>query len=137
MVGMGTGRDTQLVLVDADNGGWIYLGDTSYCSFGFFGGATAPYDLLENLPPICNTGYTHLHTSGGSTRAWMEYRLTVDGNQFKMERGPTLDDITTVRTGTLGQSIAGRRLYLWLKTGGPVYSPAYYDWVRVAVDDAS
>ena len=62
----------------------------------------------------------------------MEYRLTVDGDRFTMERGPTLNNITQSGTGTLGRSIEGQEFFLYFRTGSSGgYYGAQYDWIRV------
>jgi Lectin C-type domain len=131
MVGAGGNRDTTISLVDTFTGDQIAFGDTSYASWGFRMNGSGAYNFVEvERPGGIGPAPQNATILGGSTNAYMEYRLTINGAQIKMERGPTLSNITATATRTLGKSISGQSFYLNLNTGG-IYSPATYDWVRV------
>ena len=139
MVGPGANRDTTIALVDVVSGAAIgsaaqsiEFGDTSYSAWGFHMYGYGAYSFVEvERPSGIGPAPQNATVLGGSTNAYMEYRLTITGNKIKMERGPTLANITESVTRTLGQSSAGKSFYIRLNTGGD-YSPAVYDWVRVS-----
>jgi hypothetical protein len=138
MAGPGAARDTAISLVDVMSGAAadsransIQFGDTSYANWGFRMNGYGVFNFVEvERPSGVGPAPQNVTALGGSTNAFMEYRLTVSGTQVKMERGPSLTNITQTATRTLGQSIVGKSFYLRLSTGGQ-YSPATYDWVRV------
>lgn len=138
MVGPGANRDTTIALVDVVSGAAIgsaaqsiEFGDTNYSAWGFRMNGYGAYNFVEvERPSGIGPAPQNATVLGGSTNAYMEYRLTITGNKVKMERGPTLANITESVTRTLGQSSAGKSFYIRLNTGGD-YSPAVYDWVRV------
>jgi hypothetical protein len=138
MAGLGGARDTAISLVDVASGAAadslansIQFGDTSYSGWGFRMNGFGVFNFVEvERPSGVGPAPQNVTTLGSSTNTYMEYRLTVSGTQIKMERGPTLANITQTATRTLSQSIAGKSFYLRLSTGG-AFSPATYDWVRV------
>jgi PKD domain/Lectin C-type domain/CARDB len=143
MVGPGANRDTTIALVDVVSGAAIgsaaqsiEFGDTNYSNWGFHMYGYGAYNFVEvERPSGVGPAPQNATVLGSSTNAYMEYRLTITGTQVKMERGPTLANITQTATRTLGQTIAGKSFYIRLNTGGG-FSPAIYDWVRVNVAPA-
>lgn len=135
MAGQGGSRDTSIQLVDSVSGDYIYSGDTSYFGEGFFAAASGAYNFTQREPsPDVPSSTLNVVRLGGSTNQFMEYRWTLDGDKFTMERGPTLNNITQTATRTLGRSIVGRSFYLSIGTASPDYSPGTWDWVRVSTD---
>lgn len=132
MAGPGPNRDTTVMLVDADSGDQFMMGDTNYAGFGFYALGVGSYKLKE---PSTIGDPTDPLTLGGSTTAFMEYRLTIIGDRIKIERGPTLDNITQRGSGTLGRSIVGRRFHISLGVSWAYY-PGQWDWVRVKAEPA-
>ena len=118
--GLGPNRDTTVWLVDAATGDYLFMGDTNYGLFGFYSGGTGQLAMSQS-------------NLGGTTSAFKEYRLTVDGANVLIERGDTLANITQTRTATLPTSVAGKAFYLKISTASPSYSPGTFDWVRVQV----
>lgn len=116
--GLGASRDTTISIVDANNGDVIYFGDTNYFNYGFYSYGTGQLAFAQQ-------------NQGGTTSAYKEYRLTIDGMSVLIERGDTLANISQTRTATLPASIVGKRFYLRISTASPNYSPGTFDWVRV------
>lgn len=113
----------------------IFIAETPYCGAGFIGAAGGQFKFTQQYPG-CN-GYDYSLTLGSPAPAgtWMEYRMTVDGNRFTMERGPTLSNITQSASATLGRSVADTEFFLYMRTGSAGgYFGAQFDWVRVHVD---
>ena len=134
MAGQGAGRDTSINVVDRATGEVIASGDTNYCGWGLYAfAAYNSYGFVESTPLSnpCVSGTVNGIALGGSTPAFMEYRVTLDGNAFKIERGPTLATITQSATRTLGRTIVGNQYYLEIGTASPGFSPGTFDWVRV------
>jgi YD repeat-containing protein len=118
--GLGFSRDTSISLMDAATGDYLIFGDTSYFSFGFYSTGTGQMAISQvNL--------------AGTTAAYKEYRLTIDGTSVRIERGDTLSSLNELRTAALPTSIVGKTFYLKIATAGPSYSPGTFDWVRVRV----
>ena len=128
MAGSGTSRDTSLMLVDSTTGDQILMGDTDYAGWGFYAIGMGGYKLKE-ASTIGDP--TNPLTLSGSTAAFMEYRVTLSGDKIKIERGPTLANITQTGTATLGQPIVGRTFHLSIGTAWAYY-PGTWDWVRVS-----
>lgn len=125
MAGTGSMRDSSAMLVDVASGDQILMGDTNYAGFGFYALGIGSYKLKEaGIDP------SNALSLGSSTTAFMEYRLTIIGDRIKIERGPTLANITQTGTGTLGRSIAGRTFHVSIGAAWAYY-PATWDWIRV------
>ena len=118
--GLGATRDTTISLIDVATGDLITFGDTSYQGFGLYSYGTGQYLFAQQ-------------NQGGTTAAYKEYRLTIDGNALTLQRGDVLDAFTESRTATLPTSIVGKTFYLRISTAGISYSPGTFDWVRVNV----
>jgi len=118
--GLGTARDTTISLVDATTGDTITFGDTSYQFFGLYSYGTGQYLFTQQ-------------NQGGTTAAFKEYRLTIDGTSLTLQRGDVLDAFTESRSVTLPTSVVGKTFYLRIATAGVSYSPGTFDWVRVTV----
>ena len=134
--GPGNRRSTTFTLYDAAQAGdAIGFGDTTYGGWGFHANGSGSFNFVEvERPSGVGPAPQNCTALGGSTSAPMEYRMTLVGNSIKFERGPTLANITQSATRTLGRNITGRAFYLVVGAGDNVFSPAHYDWVRVAVD---
>ena len=118
MAGSNALRDTHIELIDVATGDRIQGGDTNYAGNGLYSYGTGQFSFPQA-------------GSGGSTAAFKEYRLTVNGSNFKLERGNTLSTITETRTITMPASVVGKTFFLRIGTGGPDYQPGDFDWVRV------
>ena len=118
--GPGIARDTSFALVDAATGDLIWAGDTSYGPFGFYSYGTGQFAFAQQ-------------NFGGTTGAYKEYRITLEGTSVRIERGDVLGAFTQIRTVTLPTSIAGKSFYIRIGTASPDYSPGAFDWVRVQV----
>lgn len=118
-------HDTSVMLVDTTSGDQILMGETNYAGWGFYAIGIGSYKLKE--PGSDPTNPLHL---GGITTAFMEYRLTITGDRIKIERGPTLANITQTGSGTLGRSIVGRTFHVSIGAAWAYY-PATWDWIRV------
>jgi len=115
------GRTTLMNIVDVASGDLIQFGDTNYSVPGLYGlyyAATGAY-------------YLYQHGNSASTGAYKEYRLTVEGNSLKLERGDTLAAITETVNATLSGSIVGRTFYLQIGSGYLPYCPSTFRWVSV------
>ena len=116
------GRDSHISLIDPATNSTVQIGDTSYSGWGIYLHVT-----LNGVPgPL-------LHL-GGTTAAFKEYRITLDGINVTIERGDTLNNLTEKYTAITSRSITtGATYYLRAGTGGcdGVYSPADFDWIRV------
>lgn len=119
-------HSTNIMLVDTASGDQILMGDTNYANFGFYALGIGSYKLTDASLPGDTSNPLAL---GSSTTAFMEYRLTLDGNRVKIERGPTLNNITQTGTATLGRSIVGRTFHLSIGSDWAYY-PATFDWVK-------
>jgi hypothetical protein len=112
----------------------IVISDTTYCGAGYVGGGAGIF-LNQEKSPQCGGSTLGNGFNLGSPAAvgvWMEYRLTVEGNKFTMERGPTLSDITQSATATMSQAIDPYEFFLYFRTGSAGgYYGAKFDWVRV------
>jgi len=118
--GLGSARDTTISLVDAATGDYLMFGDTSYSLYGFYSTGTGQMAIPQvNL--------------AGTTAAFKEYRLTINGADVRIERGDTLGTLNELRTATLPASVAGKTFYLRISTAGPSYSPGTFDWVRARI----
>lgn len=118
--GPGIARDTSFALVEAATGDLIWAGDTSYGPFGFYSYGTGQFAFAQqNL--------------GGTTSAYKEYRITLEGTSARIERGDALGAFTQIRTVTLPTSIIGKSFYIRIGTASVDYSPGAFDWVRVQV----
>lgn len=132
MAGQGASRDTSVYLVDELTGHVIYSGDTSYCGWGFYAhGGSQSYAFLDPAPLSCTSSPVNGIALGGSTNQFMEYRWTLEGNKIKVERGPSLGNITQSASQTLGLSIVGRSFYLSIGSASSSLSPGTFDWIRV------
>lgn len=123
-------HDTSVMLVDTTSGDQILMGDTNYAGWGFYAIGIGSYKLKE-ASTIGDP--TNPLTLGNSTTAFMEYRLTITGDKIKIERGPTLANITQTGTGTLGRSIVGRTFHISIGAAWAYY-PATWDWIRVVAN---
>lgn len=113
----------------------ITISDTGYCGAGFLGGVAGRFQF-SRMYPFCygSSGYGFLLGKPAAVGEWMEYRLTVDGNKFTMERGPTLDNITQSATETMNLPIDPYEWFLYFRTGSDGgYHGAKFDWIRVNV----
>jgi hypothetical protein len=113
----------------------ITISDTGYCSAGFLGGVAGRFQFSK-MYPTCNgsSGYTFLLGKPAAVGEWMEYRLTVEGTKFTMERGTTLDNITQSATETMNLPIDPFEWFLYFRTGSAGgYYGAKFDWIRVNV----
>jgi pimeloyl-ACP methyl ester carboxylesterase len=112
----------------------ITIGDTGYCNVGFLGGVAGRFQFSKKYPFCSGSGYGLLLGKPAAVGEWMEYRLTVDGNKFTMERGPTLNNITQSATETLNLPIDPFEWFLYFRTGSSGgYYGAKFDWIRVNV----
>ena len=119
--GAGIDRDVFISLVDTLTGDVIQFGETNYPSnpsWGFYSYGTGIFSMATRA-------------AGSTTNSFMEYRMTISGNQITFERGATLAAISQTVVRTLPTSIAGRQLHLRIGAGGPAHCPATFDWVRV------
>lgn len=128
MAGAGPLRDTSVMLVDTASGDQILMGDTNYAGWGFYAVGIGSYTVKEATTIIGEP--SNPFALGGSTTAFMEYRLTIVGDRIKIERGPTLANITQTGTATLGRSVAGRSFHVSIGVGWAYY-PGTWDWIRV------
>lgn len=133
MAGPGPLHDTTVMLVDSTSGDQILMGDTNYAGFGFYALGVGSYKLKE---PSAIADPSNPLALGSTTTAFMEYRLTIIGDKIKIERGPTLANITQTGTGTLGRSIAGRQFHISIGATWAYY-PGTWDWIRVKADSAA
>lgn len=112
-------RDTAITLTDTISGNRIIAGDTNY----FDGGGLYLIGTgMFNIPQFGN---------GISSNTYMEYRLTINGNAVKLERGTSLSNITATINAVLPSSALGKSFYLTIGTGGPDYCPSEFNWVSV------
>lgn len=118
--GPGTFRDPWFALVDAATGDLIWAGDTNYFSFGFYTYGTGQSAFAQQ-------------NQSGTTSAYKEYRMTLEGTSAIIERGDALGTFTQTRTVTLPTSIISKSFYIRIGTASPDYSPGAFDWVRVQV----
>jgi len=118
--GLGPARDTSFSLIDTATGDYLIVGDTSYSAYGFYSTGTGQLAI-----PQVNMA--------GTTSAYKEYRLTIDGTNVRVERGDTLATLTELRTATLPASIVGKTFYLKISTAGPSFSPGTFDWIRARI----
>jgi PKD repeat protein len=130
-VGSAVGRDTHMELIDTANGHFIQIGDTNYSDSFYLYGSGSSFNGVDSATRI-------LTSVTGSTSAYMDYRLTVEGSTAKIERSISFADTTktvTTKTVTLPTSIVGRTFYLRIGTGALVdgYSPGTFDSVSVSV----
>lgn len=132
MAGPGALHGTSLMLIDTASSEQIEVGDTNYASWGFYVFGIGSYKLLEPGSPS-HPG-DNVATLGGSTTAFMEYRVTLEGQSILIERGPTLANVTQSARRTLGRSIVGRSFYISLGVGW-AYFPGTWDWIRVNADN--
>ena len=118
---------------------YITMSDTPYCGAGLVGAGGGVYEFKELFPQCGGPRMDHSINLGSPPAAgvWMEYRMTIEGDRYTIERGPTLQNITQRATATLSQSIEGRTFYLVARTGDNNYSGAAFDWVRVSAAAAS
>lgn len=123
-------HDTSVMLVDTTSGDQILMGDTNYAGWGFYAIGIGSYKLKE-ASTIGDP--TNPLTLGSSTTAFMEYRLTITGDRIKIERGPTLANITQTGMGTLGRSVVGRTFHISIGAAWAYY-PATWDWIRVVAN---
>jgi hypothetical protein len=125
--GTGALHDTSVMLVDSTSGDQILVGETNDAGWGFYAIGIASYKLTNgNVSGDASNPYV----LGSPTTAFMEYRITLDGNSIKIERGPTLANITQTGTATLGQSIKGRTFHVSIGATWAYY-PATWDWIRL------
>ena len=111
--------DTAITLTDVATGDRIVVGDTNY----FDGGGLYLIGTgIFNTPQFGN---------GVSSNTYMEYRLTVNGNAVKLERGTSLANISDSIDAVLPTSIAGKSFHLTISTGGPDYCPSEFNWITV------
>jgi PKD repeat protein len=125
-----SGRDTHFGLVDtSEQTREIRFGDTNYSAWGTY---LQVVDLDANSTPF----YRLATSYGGTTDSWTEYRMTIVGSHFVLERGASLATITERFEGDLGISISGRTWYVRVGTGGcdGFYSPGEFDWIRVRTE---
>lgn len=114
------GRDTAIALVNAATGDFFQFGDTDYESRGvyaylYYGGV-----------------YEFVQAYGGTTTAFKEYRVTIEGQNVMIQRGDSLSNLTESYTATLPRSATNSAYYLRIGTGASYYAPADFDWIRVA-----
>ena len=129
LAGKGVGRDTNVALVDADDGSLIISGDTNYRGWGLYAFGTGKF----NFTGTPNSGGTTVAFNGATTSAYTVIRVTIQDRDILVERGPSLDSLTTQLQRTLGASTLGRRFHLQIGTGGGIeYSPGTFDWVQVS-----
>lgn len=128
MTATGANWDSHFELVDEGSVNYadqIRIGATNYFG-GMYAQATGGYSWPQQ----------HItKTAPFSGITWMEYRLTIDGDQVTAERGPDLSNITQTITFKLSRSIAGRKFFLAVGTGDPIFSPSTVDWIRVSTYD--
>lgn len=124
---MTSGRDSNIALVDPVTGGFLQIGDTNYSDIN----GSGVYVYLYN-----GSSYDVAHRYGGSTSAFKEYRITIEGKNVTIERGDSLANLTEKVPVTLPRAVTGGSYYLRIGTGGGdgIYSPADFDWIRVTTD---
>ena len=118
MAGPGGSRDTHMELIEVSSGDLVQAGDTNYTN-GLYTYGSGQFFSGQGA------------SGGSSTSAMMEYRMTLNGTTFKIERGATLANPTQSRTITLPSSAVGKTFFLRIGTGGPDYQPGDFEWVRV------
>jgi hypothetical protein len=118
MAGPGGLRDTHMELIEVNSGDLVQAGDTNYTD-GLYTYGSGQFFSAQAA------------SGGSSTAAMMEYRMTLNGTTFKIERGTTLANLTQSRTITLPSSVVGKTFFLRIGTGGPDYQPGDFEWVRV------
>lgn len=119
----GAGRDTAIALVNPATGDFFQFGDTDYESRGvyaylYYGGK-----------------YEYVKPYGGTTTAFKEYRVTIDGTNVMIQRGDSLSNLTETYAATLPYSATNGTYYLRIGTGADWYAPADFDWINVYTDD--
>lgn len=128
----GSGEFPVMLVSPAELRDRILFSETPYCSIGFFGAGGGIFEFIQKTV-VCGNSAGHVALgSPAPVGVWMEYRMTVEGDKFTMERGPTLQNITQSTTATLGKSIDGREFFLYFRTGSAGnFFGAKFDWVRV------
>jgi pimeloyl-ACP methyl ester carboxylesterase len=129
-----------IMLVRQDNfADRLVVSDTPYCNAGFLGGVSGRFEFLQKQPNCegsLQSGF--LLGQPAAVGQWMEYRMTIEGDKFTMERGPTLANITQSATATLNEAIDPYEFFLYFRTGSSGgYYGAKFDWIRVKTSDAS
>ncbi|SJM91620.1 LamG domain-containing protein [Crenothrix polyspora] len=87
--GLGSGRDTHIDLVDTKTGDYISAGESNYWAGLYLHGSGS-----FGLSPDSNN-------TNPSVNTFKEYRITIDGTSFTIERGDTLANITETKTRKL------------------------------------
>lgn len=117
------GRDTNISLRDPVTGSWLQFGDTDYRGWGKY------------LHLSTNGVYDYIGSFGGTTSAFKEYRVTLEGKNVTIERGDSLSRLNEISTVVMPRSVTSGTYHLRIGTGGcdGIYSPADFDWVRIYV----
>jgi len=127
-----------IALVDESNSAnRIVISDTSYCGAGLVGVGVGVFRFTSKFPICGGSGQDYGLNLGSPAPAgvWMEYRMTIEGDLFTIERGPSLNNITQRGVARLSSTVAGRSFFLYVRTGS---AGGYYglkmDWIRVKSD---
>lgn len=115
----GAGRDSGITLLNTTTGDFFQFGDTDYLNRGvyaylYYGGT---YEFVQQY--------------GGTTTAFKDYRVTIEGTSVTIQRGDSLSNLTETYTATLPRSATDGTYYLRIGTGTDWYAPADFDWIRV------
>lgn len=130
MAGQESRRDTTVSLIDVRGGHQIQVGDTNYRGWGFYAIGYGDFQGMTSAHMVPH-GSGFVSALGGSTSAFLEYRITVENDVLTVERGPSLAQITQTMTIDLNATITGRRFHLAIGTADENYSPGTFDWIRV------
>ena len=115
------GRDSSVALVDPTTGYEFLFHDTNYQGWG------------QTIQLLKNGIGEFIGVYGGTTNAFKEYRITLQGANVTVERGTTIATLNEKFSVVLPRSVTNGTYYLRLGTGGcdGFYSPADFDWIRV------
>lgn len=118
------GRDTWIALFDPSTGSRLMIHDTNYYGWG------VTVYLDKNYAMELNQFF------GGTTSAYKEYRIAVEGTSVTVERGDSLATLSEKHVVTLPRSATDGKYYLGIGTGGcdGFYSPGDFDWIRVTAN---
>jgi len=120
MSGPNANHDVAVLLVDAANANnIIQFGDTNYpqpYGWGLYVSAAGAFGTSVNR--------------GASTplSGFADYRLTIEGRNFSLERGGS------ILSGTLAIPVSGFNFYIAVGSGGTTYCPSQYDYIRISTD---
>ena len=116
-----SGSDSNVVLIDKATGSRLQIGDSTYWSgIYLLLSKNGTYDSIKSYP-------------GTATHQFKVYRIALDGTNVTIERGDSLDTLTTKITEVMPRSVTDGTYYVQIGTGGcdGIYSPADFDWIRV------